>query len=150
MTQSVLERPQTEQQPVLKRSDLPANLDDFGAELDALRQSVLDDLGERDADYIHQVIKAQRALEVGADMVLMAKSGVDGVYSADPRTNPDAQRLEHLTYTEALHRNIRVMDQTAMTMCNDNGLNMRVFGMEGEGNVTRALLGEELGTLVTP
>ena len=93
---------------------------------------------------------AQRALEVGADMVLMAKSGVDGVYSADPRTNPDAQRLEHLTYTEALHRNIRVMDQTAMTMCNDNGLNMRVFGMEGEGNVTRALLGEELGTLVTP
>lgn len=93
---------------------------------------------------------AQRALEVGADMVLMAKSGVDGVYTADPRTNPDAQRLDQLTYTEALHRNIRVMDQTAMTMCNDNGLNMRVFGMEGEGNITRALLGEELGTLVTP
>ena len=93
---------------------------------------------------------AQRALEVGAEMVLMAKSGVDGVYSADPRSNPDAQRLQQLTYTEALHRNIRVMDQTAMTMCNDNGLNMRVFGMEGEGNITRALLGEELGTLVTP
>ncbi|MGO1193294.1 MAG: UMP kinase [Nesterenkonia sp.] len=93
---------------------------------------------------------AQRALEVGAEMVLMAKSGVDGVYTADPRSNPNAKRLEQLTYTEALHQNIRVMDQTAMTMCNDNGLNMRVFGMEDPGNITRILLGEELGTLVTP
>ena len=93
---------------------------------------------------------AQRALEVGADMVLMAKSGVDGIYTADPRSTPDAKRLEQLTYTEALHQNIRVMDQTAMTMCNDNGLNMRVFGMEDPGNITRILLGEKLGTLVTP
>lgn len=93
---------------------------------------------------------AQRALEVGATMVLMAKSGVDGVYTADPRQDPQARRLEELTYTDALRQNIRVMDQTAMTMCNDNGLNMRVFGMEGEGNITRALLGEEIGTLVTP
>ena len=93
---------------------------------------------------------AQRALEVGADMVLMAKSGVDGVYTADPRKDSTAQKLDHLTYGDALRRDIRVMDQTAMTMCNDNNLNMRVFGMEGEGNVTRALLGEELGTLVTP
>ncbi|WP_044494230.1 UMP kinase [Nesterenkonia massiliensis] len=93
---------------------------------------------------------AQRALEVGADMVLMAKSGVDGVYTADPRKDSSAQKLDHLTYGDALRRDIRVMDQTAMTMCNDNNLNMRVFGMEGEGNVTRALLGEELGTLVTP
>lgn len=93
---------------------------------------------------------AQRALEVGADMVLMGKSGVDGVYTADPQKDPTAQKLDQLTYTEALHRNIRVMDQTAMTMCNDNGLDMRVFGMEGAGNVTRALLGEEIGTLVTP
>ncbi|GAA4829103.1 UMP kinase [Garicola koreensis] len=93
---------------------------------------------------------AQRALEVGADMVLMAKSGVDGIYTADPRTDPGAQRLEQLTYTQALHQNIRVMDQTAMTMCNDNGLHMRVFGMEEPGNITRVLLGEELGTLVTP
>lgn len=93
---------------------------------------------------------AQRALEVGADMVLMGKSGVDGVYTADPRKNPDAQMLDHLTYGEAIKQDIRVMDQTAMTMCNDNTLNMRVFGMEGDGNVTRALLGEELGTLVTP
>lgn len=93
---------------------------------------------------------AQRALEVGADMVLMAKSGVDGIYTADPRSNPEAQRMAQLTYTEALRRNIRVMDQTAMTMCNDNGLTMRVFGMEDDGNITGALLGQELGTLVTP
>ncbi|WP_396897415.1 UMP kinase [Nesterenkonia ebinurensis] len=93
---------------------------------------------------------AQRALEVGAQMVLMGKSGVDGVYTADPRKDSTAEKLDHLTYTEALHRNIRVMDQTAMTMCNDNGLNMRVFGMEGDGNVTQALLGEDIGTLVTP
>lgn len=93
---------------------------------------------------------AQRALETGADMVLMAKSGVDGVYTADPKVDATAEKLERLTYTEALHKNIRVMDQTAMTMCNDNNLSMRVFGMEAEGNVTRALLGEEIGTLVTP
>ncbi|NLS10618.1 UMP kinase [Nesterenkonia sp. MY13] len=93
---------------------------------------------------------AQRALEVGAQMVLMGKSGVDGVYTADPRKDPTAEKLDRLTYTEALRRDIRVMDQTAMTMCNDNGLDMRVFGMEGEGDVTRALLGEEIGTLVTP
>lgn len=92
---------------------------------------------------------AQRALEIGADMVLMGKSGVDGVYSADPRKDASAEKLDRLTYTDALLRNIRVMDQTAMTMCNDNGLNMRVFGMEGDGNVTRALLGEDIGTLVT-
>ncbi|WP_010523708.1 UMP kinase [Nesterenkonia sp. F] len=93
---------------------------------------------------------AQRALEVDADMILMGKSGVDGVYTSDPKTDPEAQKLEHLTYSQALRQNIRVMDQTAMTMCNDNDLSMRVFGMEGEGDVTRALLGEELGTLVTP
>ncbi|GAA3700823.1 UMP kinase [Zhihengliuella alba] len=94
-------------------------------------------------------VAAQRALEVRADEVLMAKSGVDGVYSADPKKDPDAVMYETLTYDEALLNNIRVMDQTAMTMCKDNGLEMRVFGMEGEGNVTRAILGEPLGTRVT-
>lgn len=93
---------------------------------------------------------AQRALETGAEVVLMAKSGVDGVYTADPKTEPEAEKLGQLTYGQAIRENIRVMDQTAMTMCNDNDLPMRVFGMEGEGNVTRALLGEEIGTLVTP
>ena len=94
-------------------------------------------------------VAAQRALEVHADEVLMAKNGVDGVYTADPRTNPDARRLSTLTYGEALARDIRVMDQTAFSLCRDNDVTMRVFGMEGEGNVTRAILGEQIGTLVT-
>lgn len=95
-------------------------------------------------------VAAQRALEIGADEVLMAKSGVDGVYTADPKKDPTAQRLDHLTYDEALRRDIRVMDLTAMTMCKDNGLTMRVFGMEGPGNVTAALRGDGIGTTVTP
>ncbi len=95
-------------------------------------------------------VAAQRALEVDADEVLMAKSGVDGVYTADPKKDPNAQKLQTLTYSEALQRDIRVMDQTAMTMCQDNALNMLVFGMEGEGNVARAIRGERIGTTVTP
>jgi uridylate kinase len=75
---------------------------------------------------------------------------VDGVYTADPKKDPKAQKLDRLSYDDALRRDIRVMDQTAMTMCKDNDLSMVVFGMEGEGNVTRAIRGEELGTLVTP
>ena len=95
-------------------------------------------------------VAVQRALEVHADVVLMAKSGVDGVYTADPKKDPEARKLERLTYDEALRRDIRVMDQTAMTMCKDNGVTMVVFGMEGAGNVTKAILGRELGTVVTP
>jgi len=94
-------------------------------------------------------VAAQRALEVRADVVLMAKSGVDGVYTADPKKDPTAERLSTLTYDQALLKDIRVMDQTAMTMCKDNGLEMMVFGMEGNGNVTRAIRGEALGTRVT-
>ncbi len=67
-----------------------------------------------------------------------------------PRRTPTAEKLDVLSYDDALRRDIRVMDQTAMTMCKDNSLSMVVFGMEGEGNVTRAILGETLGTLVTP
>ena len=95
-------------------------------------------------------VAAQRALEVDADEVLMAKSGVDGVYTADPKKDPTAQKLQTLTYNDALVRNIRVMDQTAMTMCQDNNLNMLVFGMEGEGNVATAIRVERIGTTVTP
>lgn len=95
-------------------------------------------------------VAAQRALEIRADQVLMAKSGVDGVYTADPKVNSEAKKFDHLTYDEAIVKNIRVMDLTAMTMCKDNNLDMLVFGMEGEGNVTRALLGEPIGTVVTP
>lgn len=94
-------------------------------------------------------VAAQRALEIHADEVLVAKNGVDGIYTADPNKDPEAERLYHLTYDEALQRNIRVMDQTAFSLCKDNNVAMRVFGMQGEGNVTRAILGEEMGTLVT-
>ena len=94
-------------------------------------------------------VAAQRALEVDADEVLMAKSGVDGVYTADPKKDPTAKKLDTLTYSEALVNDIRVMDQTAMTMCKDNKLDMLVFGMEGEGNVAAAIRGERIGTTVT-
>ncbi|MCY0904645.1 UMP kinase [Arthrobacter sp. H14-L1] len=95
-------------------------------------------------------VAAQRALEVHADLVLMAKNGVDGVYTADPKKDPLAHKLDRLTYDEAIQRDLRVMDQTALSLCKDNNVTMLVFGMEGEGNVARAILGEELGTLVTP
>ncbi|OMH24186.1 UMP kinase [Tersicoccus phoenicis] len=94
-------------------------------------------------------VAVQRALEVHADVVLAAKNGVDGVYTADPRKDPTAVRLDRLTYDEALRRDIRVMDQTAFSLCKDNGMPMLVFGMQGAGNVTRAILGEEIGTIIT-
>ncbi|MFP5314412.1 MAG: UMP kinase [Actinomycetes bacterium] len=95
-------------------------------------------------------VAAQRALEVRADVVLMAKSGVDGVYTADPHKDASARKLDSLSYDDALRQDIRVMDQTAMTMCKDNNLSMVVFGMEGEGNVTSAIMGERIGTIVSP
>ncbi|QAY70556.1 UMP kinase [Xylanimonas protaetiae] len=94
-------------------------------------------------------VSVQRALEVRCDEVLMGKNGVDGVYDSDPRKNPDATRFEHLTYDHALRDNLQVMDNTAIAMCRDNDVTMRVFGLEGAGNVTRALLGEKIGTLMT-
>lgn len=94
-------------------------------------------------------VAAQRALEVHADVVLMAKNGVDGVYTADPKIDPSAEKFDHLTYDEAMQRNIRVLDQTAFSLCKDNKLPMLVFGMQGHGNVTRAIMGEKIGTMVT-
>lgn len=94
-------------------------------------------------------VAAQRALETHCSEVLMAKSGVDGVYTADPQRDPAARRLDHVTYETALKAGLRVVDATAFSLCMDNGLTMRVFGMAEPGNVTRALLGEKIGTLVT-
>ena len=94
-------------------------------------------------------VAAQRALEIGASEVLVAKNGVDGVYTADPRTDPSAVRLDSVTYNDALQRGLKVVDSTAFSLCMDNHMDMRVFGMEPAGNVTRALLGDEIGTLVT-
>ncbi|MFT4306576.1 MAG: UMP kinase [Microbacterium sp.] len=94
-------------------------------------------------------VAAQRALEIGADEVLVAKNGVDGVYTADPKKDATATRIDRLTYADALVRGLKVVDATAFSLCMDNGIDMRVFGMEPAGNVTRALRGEAIGTLVT-
>jgi len=91
----------------------------------------------------------QRALETHCQEVLMGKNGVDGVYTADPRKDPNAVKLDSLTYTDALVGDLAVMDQTALSLSRDNDVVMRVFGLEEPGNVTRALQGEKIGTLVT-
>jgi uridylate kinase len=80
----------------------------------------------------------------------MSKNGVDGVYDSDPRTNPEARKLDEISYAEALQQGLRVVDAAAFSLCMENKLPMVVFGMEGEGNVVRALRGERIGTLVTP
>jgi uridylate kinase len=94
-------------------------------------------------------VAVQRALETHCDEVLMGKNGVYGVYTADPRTDPTARKLDHITYTDALVQELGVMDTTALSMCRDNDVEMRVFGMSEPGNVTRALVGEKIGTLLT-
>ncbi|KTF04753.1 Uridylate kinase [Trueperella bernardiae] len=94
-------------------------------------------------------VSAQRALELRCDELLVGKNGVDGVYSADPRTDPEAVKLDYLTYDDALRKGLRVVDAAAFSLCQDNGMTMRVFGMVEPGNVTRALRGENIGTLVT-
>ena len=94
-------------------------------------------------------VSAQRALECKCDVVLMSKNGVDGVYDSDPRTNPGARKLDQVSFEEALRSGLRVVDAAAFSLCMDNRLPMVVFGMEGDGNITRALLGERIGTLVS-
>jgi uridylate kinase len=93
-------------------------------------------------------VSAQRALEIKADAVLMSKSGVDGVYSDDPRINADAVRYDELTFSDALRLGLKVVDAAAFALCMENDLPMIVFGMEDEGSIARALLGEKMGTLV--
>src|SRR5690348_119375 len=94
-------------------------------------------------------VAAQRALEIHADIVLMSKNGVDGVYTADPRTDPTARKLESVTFDEAVREGLRVMDTAALALCRDNKLPMLVFGAEGEDTLTRAINGERIGTLIT-
>ena len=93
-------------------------------------------------------VAAQRALEIHAVEVLVAKNGVDGVYSADPKKDPKAKKIEELTYQEALIKKLKVVDSTAFSLCMDNNMPMVVFGMQPEGNITKALLGKNIGTRV--
>lgn len=91
---------------------------------------------------------ALRALEIGAQCILMAKNNVAGVLDADPRENPDAKLIPDITHMEAIERGLRVMDTTALTLCMDNGLPILVFNMNDETNIGRLLDGEHVGTRV--
>ena len=91
---------------------------------------------------------ALRAAEIGANVILMAKQGVDGVYDADPRLEPAARRYETIGYDEALQRNLRVMDQTAIALCRENRIPIVVFDIGVPGNLQRVAAGEKVGTLV--
>ncbi|KEO82964.1 UMP kinase [Tumebacillus flagellatus] len=91
---------------------------------------------------------ALRAAEIEAQVVLMAKNDVDGVYDADPKKVPDAKKFEHLTYMDVLNKGLKVMDTTAISLCMDNNIRILVFNMTVEGNMKRAIIGEEIGTTV--
>jgi uridylate kinase len=91
---------------------------------------------------------ALRAIEIHAEALLMAKNGVEGVYSADPRTEPEAEFIEQITHMEALERRLRVMDLTALTLCMENNLPIYVFNMDDPRNIDRIVCGEKVGTLV--
>jgi uridylate kinase len=91
-----------------------------------------------------------RALEIGADVLLMAKNRVDGVYDADPNRDPNARKFDHLTYMEALERRLKVMDTTALSLCMDNKMPIIVFDLTDEGNLLRLVEGDRtVGTLVS-
>jgi uridylate kinase len=93
-------------------------------------------------------VAAQRALEIGCQVLLMAKNGVDGVYDADPRTHSKARRFDRLSYTDALQRGLKVADATAFSLCMDNDLPIIVFDLLRDGNISRVVAGEAIGTLV--
>jgi uridylate kinase len=93
-------------------------------------------------------VAAQRALEVGCEIILMAKQGVDGVYDDDPRINPNAKRYTDLTYDEYLAKDLKVADATAMSLARDNHLPMLVFNLDEPGNILKAVAGEPIGTFV--
>jgi uridylate kinase len=92
---------------------------------------------------------ALRALEVGAEVLLMAKNGVDGVYTDDPLTNPEARRYDRLSYIDALAQGLGVMDSTALSLCMDNHLPIIVFDLETPDNLERLIVGDEVGTLIS-
>ncbi|MBS1911036.1 MAG: UMP kinase [Bacteroidetes bacterium] len=92
---------------------------------------------------------ALRAIEIEAEVLIMAKNGVDGIYDADPKTVPTAQRFTSITYREVHERNLRVMDLTAITLCQENSLPILVFDMAVAGNLQRLMKGDPIGTTVS-
>jgi uridylate kinase len=93
-------------------------------------------------------VAAQRALEIGCQVLLLGKNGVDGVYDADPRVVPDAVKFDTISYDEVMRRGLRVADQTAFSLCRDNAMPIVVFRL-ADGNIARAVRGEKIGTLVS-
>lgn len=91
---------------------------------------------------------ALRAAEIDAEAILMAKNNVDGVYSADPKTNADAVKYDTLTYLDVIQQGLQVMDSTASTLCMDNDIPLIVFSIMEKGNIKRAILGDKIGTVV--
>jgi uridylate kinase len=91
---------------------------------------------------------ALRALEIHAETILMAKNGVQGVYTADPRIDPSAEFIPDITHREAIEQRLQVMDSTALSLCMDNGLPIHVFNMDDERNIDRIVCGERVGTVV--
>jgi uridylate kinase len=92
---------------------------------------------------------ALRAIEVEADVLLMTKHNVDGVYNADPRENPKAKKFDHLTYLEALNKRLKVMDSTALSLCLENKLPIIVFDLKVDHSIERVITGGTIGTLIT-
>lgn len=92
---------------------------------------------------------ALRAAEIHADVILMAKNGVDGVYSADPKLDPNAVKFDKLTYLDVLNKDLKIMDQTAITLCKDNNIDLSVFNMQKEGNIALACKQEVEGTIIS-
>jgi len=94
-------------------------------------------------------VAAQRALEVGAQALLLAKSGVDGVYSADPKKDPSATKFDNVSYDEVLSKSLAVADAAAFSLCRENNLPIVVFDLKNKGNIGRAVRGDSVGTLVS-
>lgn len=92
---------------------------------------------------------ALRASEIDADVILMAKNGVDGVYDSDPKKNPDAKKFDHLSYMDVLNKGLQVMDSTAISMCMDNDIDLVVFNMNEEGNILKAVEQKVDGTVIS-
>jgi uridylate kinase len=92
---------------------------------------------------------ALRAIEIDAETLLMTKNNVDGIYSADPRKNPNAKKFDKLTYLEALNMRLEVMDATALSLCLENKLPIIVFDLQAPRSIERAVIGEPIGTMVS-
>ena len=94
-------------------------------------------------------VAAQRALEIGAEVLLMGKQGVDGVYNKDPKNHPDATKFERLSYDQFLTEDLKVADATAISLARDNNLSIVFFNLSTPGNIGRVVAGEPIGTLVS-